>query len=292
MTIGLKPVEHLIFESPLVLLADYRCEPSDPLFADSGPANANVIAFPLTSTRIIRDDVVFIEHPGAASLFNAGVAYSQQPLGSEGAYCQWLTFADDLMFDLAGSTAPGEAPFRVPQVPLDAAVALRQRVLFRYAATFGQHDRLTVEEEAIGIGAAVLTNARSVGSKPPRAAPTAQKAMEWIASRFYADVSLSDVSADLGVSAPYLSRLFHESVGQTMHAFREELRLRRALDLLHEASGDLATLALDLGYSSHSHFTHRFRQKFGITPDEFVRMTPGSPRPQRRDRWSPRLLCS
>ena len=36
---------------------------------------------------------------------------------------------------------------------------------------------------------------------------------------------------------------------------------------------DLTALALDLGFSSHSHFTAAFRRAFGRPPAEFRRIT-------------------
>jgi AraC-like DNA-binding protein len=47
-----------------------------------------------------------------------------------------------------------------------------------------------------------------------------------------------------------------------------QLRLSRALVELPHAN-DLTTLAFDLGFSSHSHFTVSFRRAFGCTPSEF-----------------------
>jgi len=48
------------------------------------------------------------------------------------------------------------------------------------------------------------------------------------------------------------------------------LRLARALGLLGEYD-DLTRLSMDLGFSSHSHFTASFRQAYGRTPAEFQR---------------------
>ena len=48
------------------------------------------------------------------------------------------------------------------------------------------------------------------------------------------------------------------------------LRLARALDLLGEYD-DLTALSLELGFSSHSHFSSTFRQAYGRTPAEFRR---------------------
>jgi AraC-like DNA-binding protein len=50
--------------------------------------------------------------------------------------------------------------------------------------------------------------------------------------------------------------------------YRHELRLRLALDRLRDPNVDLTDLSLDLGYSSHSHFTARFRRHFGIVPSQ------------------------
>jgi len=61
-------------------------------------------------------------------------------------------------------------------------------------------------------------------------------------------------------------RLFHRQTGTTLHAYRNQLRLRAALERLTDPGVDLLDTALDLGYSSHSHFTETFRRSFGITP--------------------------
>jgi AraC-like DNA-binding protein len=59
--------------------------------------------------------------------------------------------------------------------------------------------------------------------------------------------------------------------GTTLAAYRGQLRLRLALERLRDSRSDLTTIAYDLGYSSHSHFTMAFRQAFGTTPSEFRR---------------------
>jgi AraC-like DNA-binding protein len=44
------------------------------------------------------------------------------------------------------------------------------------------------------------------------------------------------------------------------------LRLRASLERLAAGAVDLTALALELGFSSHSHFTDSFRKEFGCTP--------------------------
>ena len=69
-----------------------------------------------------------------------------------------------------------------------------------------------------------------------------------------------------GLSRFRLCRAFRRATGSTLHAWREERRMRAALAALADGADDLTRLALDLGYSSHSHFTARFRRTFGRSP--------------------------
>jgi AraC family transcriptional regulator len=63
-----------------------------------------------------------------------------------------------------------------------------------------------------------------------------------------------------------LCRIFRRETGVTIHEYRTRLRLRRAVASFRDGDVDLLALALDLGYSSHSHFTSSFRSEFGETP--------------------------
>src|SRR5260221_4200345 len=55
---------------------------------------------------------------------------------------------------------------------------------------------------------------------------------------------------------------------RSLYRYQRRLRLARALDLISQYD-DLTTLGLDLGFSSHSHFTAAFREVYGYTPSEF-----------------------
>ena len=78
-------------------------------------------------------------------------------------------------------------------------------------------------------------------------------------------LSLPQVARAAGVSANYLTHAFRRTLGQPLHQYQLGLRLSRALVELPHCD-DLAALALELGFSSHSHFTTAFRQRYGLTP--------------------------
>jgi len=82
--------------------------------------------------------------------------------------------------------------------------------------------------------------------------------------------TLADIAAEVGVSPVYLTQVFQQVDGLPLYRYQLRLRLARALHLLGRCD-DLSRLSLDLGFSSHSHFTSAFRQLYGRTPAEFRR---------------------
>jgi AraC-like DNA-binding protein len=82
--------------------------------------------------------------------------------------------------------------------------------------------------------------------------------------------TLSEIGAAVGVSPVYLTQVFQRVEGMPVYRYHLRLRLARALDLLSQYD-DLTSLSMDLGFSSHSHFTAAFRQAYGRTPAAFQR---------------------
>jgi AraC family transcriptional regulator len=82
--------------------------------------------------------------------------------------------------------------------------------------------------------------------------------------------TLAEIAADVGVSPVYLTQVFQKVEGLPLYRYQLQLRLARALHLLGDYF-DLTDLALDLGFSSHSHFSAAFKQAYGQTPSKFQR---------------------
>jgi AraC family transcriptional regulator len=80
--------------------------------------------------------------------------------------------------------------------------------------------------------------------------------------------TLAEIAAEVRVSPVYLTQLFQQVEKLPLYQYQLQLRLARALHLLVQYD-DLTTLALDLGFSSHSHFSAAFRQLYGYCPSEF-----------------------
>ena len=63
-----------------------------------------------------------------------------------------------------------------------------------------------------------------------------------------------------------LRQIYVDSLTHDAEALRLLLRLHASLEMLRDTSRDLSTIALDLGFADHSHFTMAFRRRFGVTP--------------------------
>jgi len=82
--------------------------------------------------------------------------------------------------------------------------------------------------------------------------------------------TLADIAAEVRGSPVYLTQVFQQVEGVPLYRYQLRLRLARALVLLAQYD-DLTTLGLDLGFSSHSHFSAAFRETYGCSPSHFRR---------------------
>ena len=105
----------------------------------------------------------------------------------------------------------------------------------------------------------------------PRQRDLATNAKVLVADRAPARLSVRAVAARLGCSVFYLCHTFRAVERTTLGAYHTQIRLRAGARRLLEASPvDLSDLALELGFSSHSHFTAAFRKSFGLTPSALM----------------------
>lgn len=80
--------------------------------------------------------------------------------------------------------------------------------------------------------------------------------------------TLAEIACEVRGSPVYLTQVFQQVEGIPLYRYQLRLRLARALDLLAQYH-DLTALSLDLGFSSHSHFSAAFREAYGRSPSEF-----------------------
>ena len=78
--------------------------------------------------------------------------------------------------------------------------------------------------------------------------------------------TLEEIGKRVGCSHFHLSRIFAEETGRTIFSMLRDLRMERAAELLREGKLNVTETAMEVGYSSLSHFTVAFRETFACCP--------------------------
>lgn len=292
----------IVFFGSRVRVGKFRARPTDGDFANTGPTRACLVVFPRTAVRIRHaGHAPIVADPTSVVFYNDGQEYERALVSPEGDACEWIAFQEDdvvaahARFDPRAVDRP-ERPFALTHAPADARVLALGRVIHREARALSgalandargrevtsvvRADGVVVEEAAMHVLSRVVAAAYEARGVHARATPAtrarhvelADAARAEIARRFTDRVALGDVARALGVSAFHLCRVFRRETGHTVHGYLDALRVRHGLTRLLDETTDVTSLALDLGYASHSHFTLAFRRAFGVPPSEARRI--------------------
>ena len=164
--------------------------------------------------------------------------------------------------------AKGRAAFNQARLRIDAgAQALTARL--RHGLNRCAMDILEAETVTLALVRRALgeTTAHVAGGTDGRQR-LADRAKLVLSSDLGRRWTLAEIAADVGVSPVYLTQVFQQVEGVPLYRYQLRLRLARALDLLGDYD-DLSSLALDVGFSSHSHFSAAFKRAYGQTPQSF-----------------------
>jgi AraC family transcriptional regulator len=92
---------------------------------------------------------------------------------------------------------------------------------------------------------------------------------DYIHAHLERDIKLADFAGLLGMSQFHFSHLFKQSIGTSPHQYLLQQRIDRAKQLLKQTERSIVDIALECGFSSHSHLSKQFRQLTGITPKRY-----------------------
>ena len=270
-----QPLDRVLYASPILTIGKFRVGPGDPRFHDSGPARNHIFVFPRTLVRIRHEGAEsFVAGPDVVTYYNRGQVYRRDSVGGRPDRCEWFAFAPGVLREAIFPREPDvldrpDRPFRSSHGPSDPSAYLEQRRVVEALSSHGDADALDVEETMLRVLGRLLDRGRAPG--PAAAASGTDRDLAEAAKvelgREPGDRrSLSEVADSLGTSVFRLCRAFRRHTGTTLHAYRNRMRLARALELVPRRPGDLTDVALALGYSSHSHFTFAFRREYGVVP--------------------------
>ncbi|MBN2975468.1 AraC family transcriptional regulator [Pseudomonas fluorescens] len=93
--------------------------------------------------------------------------------------------------------------------------------------------------------------------------------VDYIDQHLEEPISLGLLAGTCALSEYHFARMFRQSFGLPPHQYLLARRLTRAQHLLRGGVLPLGEIAVLCGFSSASHFTHRFRQAMGATPGDY-----------------------
>lgn len=82
-------------------------------------------------------------------------------------------------------------------------------------------------------------------------------------------ISLETAASICSLSPAYFSRRFKQALGMNFTDYARVYRLHLAARRLATTGSPISKIGYSLGFSSPSHFTARFRGRFGMTPREY-----------------------
>ena len=274
------PRETPLFRAPGLYLARFHCPPdhvawSEPNVIDGGP----YVVFPGTAVQITPEgDDPLVANPNHVVFYNPWQPYRRRLISAEGDRCTFVMLEAETLAELVREIQPdalagGRFRFGFSHRPLHARQFLAHRLIVGCLQEDGL-DHLWVEEAVHHLLGHVLAEALGIsGERRPAArhpGPTATALVERTKAMLAEDPSdrspLHVIARRVFSSPFHLARLFRALTGSSIHQYRNQLRLRRSLDLIADPDRDLADVALALGYASHGHFTDSFRRTFGVPP--------------------------
>lgn len=274
--------ERPVHRSPLVTIRDVHCCAPRGAGSHAQSPQADELVFPRRGAflYVCGGEEGFADS-GSVVFFRRGEEYSTSHPIDGGDDCSGFVFAPAVLSAALGEESSAEPrsfgamPYRRTGA-LDARACARIQAL-RARLALGLADDLEADETALAILAA--SAAALLGPKASRQRTEAARRRRAIVhdtravlARDHAQrMPLDELAAHMRLSPFHLARIFARETGTTIHRHQIRLRLQAALDRLGAGAEDLTTLALELGFASHSHFTDSFRREFGIPPSSFRR---------------------
>lgn len=275
-------VDRVAFRTPNVVLGRFRLAVDHPSFHDIGPIRHHVVAFPSAAVWIEREERGrFVADSSLATVYNPWQPYLRHPISPRGDESDWIGVSEELAREIVSRHDTRDAmaahPFRHATAPVSPALYLKQWQLFECVAS-DRASALEIEERALDIVVSTIAAAYGgarISCRAPKASSErdlVEDAKAAMLGSLFENENVTSLSRRVGVSPFHLCRRFRAQTGRTLHGYRREMRLRASLGLSDRYRGKLTSLALDLGFHSHSHFTTSFRRAFGVRPSALMRL--------------------
>jgi AraC-like DNA-binding protein len=275
---------HTLYDSPMISVRDYICRDTSHDHSPEEQSEVNGI--------VLMRHGAFSRHFGKrtstadvnqSTFFSKDSVYRVSHPGDCGDRGTSFIVADSILRDIIRELDPSvderpDQPFPFTEGPCDTELFWRHREYVRRLEHAASEPLEPLWADVTGlqlIADVIEASFAHRGAKPKKRASTLEDHAErteaakiYLAAHIGENVSLDEIAAEVNASPFNFARMFQQQTAMPIHRYLTQLRLRAALERLAE-SDDITSLAIELGFSSHSHFTDVFRREFGKTPSEY-----------------------
>jgi AraC-like DNA-binding protein len=170
---------------------------------------------------------------------------------------------------VSADTPPAVAPF-LRHLSAAEAVAL-QDLLRRIAGASPHRPQGLLLRSALLLEAVALYCGRERRSTGRGVHREARRLRDLIDAHAFEPAALSRLYRDLGVSSAQAATLFARAYGLPPVAYRLQVRLNRARELLVSTRRNVRETAWEVGFSDPLYFSRVFARRFGTTPSSLIR---------------------
>ena len=96
-----------------------------------------------------------------------------------------------------------------------------------------------------------------------------REAVAYMKAHYAEKITLGMVAGRASFNPEYFSRMFTRETGLNFVTYLNNLRMRRAVELLERTDKKIYEIAEEVGYSSVSYFSTAFKKTFGQNPNEY-----------------------
>ncbi|WP_436414809.1 AraC family transcriptional regulator [Petrimonas sp.] len=148
--------------------------------------------------------------------------------------------------------------------------------LFSTAIRVAKEDKKSAQQYLAGIVfhilGMILALSQNKNYEARESTQVIERAKIIMGENIHKDIDVKEIASKLGTSYSWFRKFFKEYTGYAPAQYFQELKLRKAKELLTETNLPIKEIAYELNFSSIEYFLSFFKQRVNITPSEYRKM--------------------
>lgn len=145
--------------------------------------------------------------------------------------------------------------------------------LFSSAIKIAKEDKPAAQQNLAGITfnilGTILSLAQNRNLESRESAQKIERAKVIMIENIYKNIDIKALASNLGVSYSLFRKAFKEYTGYAPAQYFQELKIKKAKELLAETNYSIKEVSYELNFSSYEYFLSFFKKRVGFTPLEY-----------------------